>query len=271
MRVAVDHVVGAAAGDAHHLRSSEAALEQSARRLVAQIVEAQVAYVELRQQAAPHVRDGPDREQGDIGTRHVLQRQAVARDAQGFSHDALDFLRHRNDAGSLRAFGAAFEQDRELAGVTNYQEFTLSSRLGWNPVKNFGIGAEVMWQHGVTSRPVGLAFDVALVANGLPAFKSWADLVRGRVRMYRAFKSPKRSERREPRRESAGVFSFPEPILRVCRLMTSSAARGCRLPQANRANARSSPWPQRRAPAPRRRPRNKGHALAFPHPKGRLK
>ena len=72
-------------------------------------------------------------------------------------------------------------------GATNYKEFTLATGLEWNPIRNFGIGAEIAWQHGVTSRPVGLAQDSTLVASGLPAFKSQADLIRGRVRMYRAF------------------------------------------------------------------------------------
>ncbi len=74
-----------------------------------------------------------------------------------------------------------------ISGFTNYKEFTLATGLEWNPVKNFGIGGEIAWQHGVTSRPVGLASDIALVMQGLPAFKSQADLVRGRIRMYRAF------------------------------------------------------------------------------------
>ncbi len=74
-----------------------------------------------------------------------------------------------------------------LSGFTNYKEFVLASGLEWNPVKNFGIGGEIAWQHGITSRPVGLASDLALALNGLPAFKSQADLIRGRIRMYRAF------------------------------------------------------------------------------------
>ncbi|MFO1116910.1 MAG: porin [Beijerinckiaceae bacterium] len=88
------------------------------------------------------------------------------------------------------AAGAAFINTGAvpfLSGWTNYQEFQVATGLEWNPVKNFGIGAEVTWQHGITSRPVGLASDLLLQANGLPAFKSSADLVRGRVRMYRAF------------------------------------------------------------------------------------
>jgi len=72
-------------------------------------------------------------------------------------------------------------------GVTNYKEMTLATGLEWNPVKGFGIGAEVAWQHGITSKPAGLAQDATLIAAGFPAFKSQSDLFRGRVRMYRAF------------------------------------------------------------------------------------
>ena len=39
---------------------------------------------------------------------------------------------------------------------------------------------------GTTSRPVGLANDLAMALNGTQ-WKSQNDLVRGRVRMYRAF------------------------------------------------------------------------------------
>ncbi|MDE2362239.1 MAG: porin [Hyphomicrobiales bacterium] len=74
-----------------------------------------------------------------------------------------------------------------VTGYTNFTETRLATGLEWNPIKNFGIGAEVEWEHGVTSRPIGLASDAVLQAVGLPAFKSSADLVRGRVRMYRAF------------------------------------------------------------------------------------
>ena len=71
-------------------------------------------------------------------------------------------------------------------GVTNYRQTILATGIEWNPIKNFGIGAEVQWTHGNTSRPVGLANDLALAVNGTP-FKAQNDLIRGRVRMYRAF------------------------------------------------------------------------------------
>ncbi|MCB1542618.1 MAG: porin, partial [Rhodoblastus sp.] len=74
-----------------------------------------------------------------------------------------------------------------LPGVTNYREFDLVAGLGWNPIRGFEIGAEVTWMHGVVSRPVGLATDAALLAVGLPAFKASGDLIRGRLRMIRAF------------------------------------------------------------------------------------
>lgn len=74
-----------------------------------------------------------------------------------------------------------------VTGITNYRETTLATGLEWNPIRNFGLGAEIAWQRGMTSRPVGLASDAVLNAAGLPSFKGTADLIRGRVRMYRAF------------------------------------------------------------------------------------
>ena len=74
-----------------------------------------------------------------------------------------------------------------VSGVTNYKEFDLVGGIGWNPIRGFEIGAEVTWMHGIVSRPTGLATDAALIAAGLPAFKSQSDLVRGRLRMFRDF------------------------------------------------------------------------------------
>ena len=45
---------------------------------------------------------------------------------------------------------------------------------------NEGIGTEIAWTHGITSRPVGLAPDSNLIAAGMSAFKSQTDLIRGR-------------------------------------------------------------------------------------------
>ena len=85
-------------------------------------------------------------------------------------------------AGALALGSANFG-----VGVTNYKEIQLATGLIWNPVKDFEIGTEFTWQHGVTSRPVGLASDLALFALGMPAFKSQADLYRLRLRAARAF------------------------------------------------------------------------------------
>ena len=74
-----------------------------------------------------------------------------------------------------------------VVGATNYKEFDLVGGLAWNPIRGFEIGAEVTWMHGIVSRPVGLATDATLLAVGLPAFKSQSDLIRGRLRMIRAF------------------------------------------------------------------------------------
>ncbi|MFV0280345.1 MAG: porin [Rhodoblastus sp.] len=72
-------------------------------------------------------------------------------------------------------------------GVTNYKEVQLAAGLMWNPVKGFELGTEFTWQHGITSRPVGLASDAVLLSSGMPAFKSQADLYRLRVRAMRQF------------------------------------------------------------------------------------
>jgi len=73
------------------------------------------------------------------------------------------------------------------SGLTNYKEFNLAGGVAWNPIRGFEIGAEVLWMHGIVSRPTGLATDAVLIASGLPAFKATGDLVRGRLRMIRAF------------------------------------------------------------------------------------
>ena len=72
-------------------------------------------------------------------------------------------------------------------GVTNYKEILVATGLAWSPVRNFEIGVEATWQHGITSRPVGLASDAMLERFGLPAFRSQADLYRCRLRMTRTF------------------------------------------------------------------------------------
>ncbi|MCB1546180.1 MAG: porin, partial [Rhodoblastus sp.] len=88
-----------------------------------------------------------------------------------------------NPIPAALAVGTSFFQ----TPPTNYREFDLVAGLGWNPIRGFEIGAEVTWMHGIVSRPVGLATDAALLAAGLPAFKASSDLIRGRLRMIRAF------------------------------------------------------------------------------------
>lgn len=89
------------------------------------------------------------------------------------TNPAIDAL-----AAGLNSFGV---------GATNYKEALVTSGLRWNPVRGLEIGAEAIWQHGVTSRPIGLASDPVLLASGLPAFRSTANLLRGRARIIRAF------------------------------------------------------------------------------------
>ena len=103
-----------------------------------------------------------------------------------------DYYQVTYSAGAVNpAIGSAFVNNGSTVpfgwGMTNYKEFLVGTGLEWNPIKGVGIGTEIAWTHGITSRPVGLASDATLMATGLPAFKSQADLIRGRVRMYRAF------------------------------------------------------------------------------------
>ena len=88
-----------------------------------------------------------------------------------------------NPIPSAMAAGAAFFN----AGLTNYREFDLLAGIAWNPIRGFEIGAEFDWMHGAVSRPVGLGNDAQLIGLGFPAFKSQADLFRGKLRMIRAF------------------------------------------------------------------------------------
>lgn len=72
-------------------------------------------------------------------------------------------------------------------GMSNYQETRLGANLVWTPVKGFDIGGELTWVRAATSRPFGLASDIALVATGRPAFRSVTDGYYGKIRMIRAF------------------------------------------------------------------------------------
>mgnify|MGYP000105998789 CR=1 FL=1 len=73
------------------------------------------------------------------------------------------------------------------AGITNFRESRLGTNLVWTPIKNFDIGAEMMWIHYMTDRPFGLAPDVVLQSLGLPRFAGTTDQFRGTLRMIRAF------------------------------------------------------------------------------------
>lgn len=96
-------------------------------------------------------------------------------------------VRYSDNALNPIATALAAGQPLFVTPPTNYRELDLAAGLGWNPIRGFEIGAEVTWMHGVVSRPVGLATDAALLAAGLPAFKASSDLIRGRLRMIRAF------------------------------------------------------------------------------------
>lgn len=71
-------------------------------------------------------------------------------------------------------------------GMTNYRQTIVTAGVEWSPVRDFGIGVEIGWTHGMTSRPIGLAYQPTLAMNGF-GFSGSADLVRGKLRMTRAF------------------------------------------------------------------------------------
>jgi hypothetical protein len=73
-------------------------------------------------------------------------------------------------------------------GAVNTDEYRVGSNLVWTPVKNFDIGAEVMYlRDNHHSRPVGLAPDYALWASGLPSWKGSNATVESRLRVQRSF------------------------------------------------------------------------------------
>jgi len=73
-------------------------------------------------------------------------------------------------------------------GALNVDEYRIGSNLVWTPVKNFDIGAEVMYLRDTyRNRPAGLAPDATLWAAGLPSWKSSNATVEGRLRVQRSF------------------------------------------------------------------------------------
>lgn len=71
-------------------------------------------------------------------------------------------------------------------GMTNYRQTILATGVEWEPVRNFGIGAEFGWTRGMIGRPIGLAYQPTLALNGI-GFSGTGDLFRGKLRMSRAF------------------------------------------------------------------------------------
>ena len=66
--------------------------------------------------------------------------------------------------------------------MTNYRQTILATGVEWEPVRNFGIGAEFGW----TRAMIGLAYQPTLALNGIGFFGT-GDLFRGKLRMSRAF------------------------------------------------------------------------------------
>jgi Porin subfamily len=88
------------------------------------------------------------------------------------------YLEVHYPAPALAGFGGA-------VGGANLKETRIGSNLVWPPLRGFDLGAEFMYVHLNQTRPVGLASDKTLTANGLPAFQP--DDNRGRLRIQRAF------------------------------------------------------------------------------------
>ncbi len=76
---------------------------------------------------------------------------------------------------------------RNVLGIPNYKEARVGANLVWTPVTGFDIGAEFMYTRGITDKPFGMANDVFLVLQGLPAFSSTSNVYEGRLRVQRAF------------------------------------------------------------------------------------
>jgi hypothetical protein len=86
-----------------------------------------------------------------------------------------------NSPAAIAALGSGI-------GAVNTDEYRLGSNLVWTPVKNFDIGAEVMYlRDNHHSRPMGLAPDYALWAAGLPSWKGSNGTLEGRLRVQRSF------------------------------------------------------------------------------------
>jgi Porin subfamily len=90
------------------------------------------------------------------------------------------YLEVHYSANALAGFGGA-------VGVANLKEARIGTNLVWPPLKSFDIGAEFMYVHLNETRPVGLASDKTLTANGLPAFPPNNNQYEGRLRLQRAF------------------------------------------------------------------------------------
>jgi hypothetical protein len=87
-------------------------------------------------------------------------------------------INYSNNA--LAGFGGA-------VGVSNLKSARVGTNLVWTPIKGFDIGAEFMYVNVDQTRPVGLAPDARLEANGLPAWRGSENEYEGRVRIQRAF------------------------------------------------------------------------------------
>ena len=76
---------------------------------------------------------------------------------------------------------------RNVLGVPNYKEVRAGTNLVWTPVTGFDVGVEFTYTRGITDKAFGMANDIFLLVQGLPAFSSTSIAYEGRLRIQRAF------------------------------------------------------------------------------------
>ena len=74
-----------------------------------------------------------------------------------------------------------------MLGVPNYKEVRAGANPVWKPVTGFDVGVEFTYTRGITDKAFGMANDIFLLVQGLPAFSSTSIAYEGRLRVQRAF------------------------------------------------------------------------------------
>ncbi len=81
---------------------------------------------------------------------------------------------------AIAGFGGA-------VGVPQLKTARIGTNLVWSPIKGFDIGAEFMYVNVTQSRPVGLAPNPVIQANGVPGWIGSGNQYESRIRVQRAF------------------------------------------------------------------------------------